>query len=202
MKITAHPVRKGTGEGPWVAQHLRPGNTAYLIMGEQSLARLAEIMGDTAMAARRRKRIERASRPCAEGVRRRRLAPSFSVRRDSLEKIPVATIGSWIPLAAGVPTRDQAERMAEALASPAWRTPAAGHLATTDRAGNPTPSGAAMSGRHRLSIASGLAAYGHRDIAADIADSGTGQRHPERHTSERCDYSVHRRKLWSRPTTA
>ena len=33
----------------------------------------------------------------------------LSVRRDTMDKIPVATIGSWIPLAAGVPTRAMAK---------------------------------------------------------------------------------------------
>jgi hypothetical protein len=36
----------------------------------------------------------------------------LAVNRDTMEKIPVATIGSWIPLAAGVPTEAMARRMA------------------------------------------------------------------------------------------
>ena len=50
MRMTVHPTRKGGNEGAWYADICVPGNTAYLIMGEQSLARLAELMGDTAMA--------------------------------------------------------------------------------------------------------------------------------------------------------
>ena len=59
MTMTVHPKRKGPNEGAWYADICVPGNTAYLIMGERSLARLAEIAGDKAMAARRRRRIEK-----------------------------------------------------------------------------------------------------------------------------------------------
>jgi len=37
----------------------------------------------------------------------------LAVKRDTLEKIKVATIGSWMPLMAEVPTRAMAGRMAE-----------------------------------------------------------------------------------------
>jgi len=41
----------------------------------------------------------------------------LSIKKDTMEKIPVATIGRWIPLTAGVPTKKMARRMAEALSS-------------------------------------------------------------------------------------
>jgi hypothetical protein len=47
----------------------------------------------------------------------------LSVNRDTLEKIPVATIGSWIPLMAEVPTDVMAKRMAEAIQTDHWNTP-------------------------------------------------------------------------------
>jgi len=47
----------------------------------------------------------------------------LSVNRDSLKKIPVATIGSWIALMARVPTKRMARRMAEALRTESWQTP-------------------------------------------------------------------------------
>jgi glycogen debranching enzyme len=96
----------------------------------------------------------------------------LSVQRDTLEKIPVATIGSWIPLVAGVPTYAQAKRMAEVLASPAWMTPLP--VPTVDRRDKRWKSDAFWRGDvwppTNYQIASGLAAYGHTDLAADIAD--------------------------------
>ena len=41
------------GEGRWYGDICVPGNTAYLVLGERSLARLAAIAGDAAMTARR-----------------------------------------------------------------------------------------------------------------------------------------------------
>jgi glycogen debranching enzyme len=96
----------------------------------------------------------------------------LSVRRDSLQKIPVATISSWIPLTPGVPTPAMARRMAEVLASPAWMTPLP--VPTVDRTDKRWKAEAFWRGdvwpSTNYQIASGLAAYGHRDLAADIAD--------------------------------
>ena len=172
MKMTVHPVRKGPGEGPWYADICVPGNTAYLIMGERSLARLAEIVGDTAMAARRRKRIEKGIAAMRQHMWDDKAGAFLSVRRDSLEKIPVATIGSWIPLAAGVPTAARRNAWPKCWPRPPGRRrcPCPPWTAPT-RAGNPTPSGAAMSGRPptiRSPPASPPTATA--DLAADIAD--------------------------------
>jgi hypothetical protein len=172
MKMTVHPSRKGGDEGAWYADICVPGNNAYLIMAERSLARLAETMGDKAMAARRMARVNKG----VEGMRKHlwdETAGTFlSVRRDSLEKIPVATIGSWIPLAAGVPTAAQAGRMAETLASPAWQTPLP--VPTVDRRDRRWKSNSFWRGDvwppTNYQIATGLAAYGHHQLAADIAD--------------------------------
>ena len=60
LKLTPHPIRKGPNEGAWYGDICMVGNTAYLIIAERSPARLAAVTGDTTMAARRRKRIEKA----------------------------------------------------------------------------------------------------------------------------------------------
>jgi glycogen debranching enzyme len=172
MRMTVHPTRKGTKEGAWYADICVPGNSAYLIMGERSLARLAEIAGDKEMAARRRLRMEKGVTAMREHMWDQEAGTFLSVNRDTLEKIPVATIGSWIPLAAGVPTKAMAGRMAEVLATPAWQTPLP--VPTVDRTDNRWKSGAFWRGdvwpSTNYQIASGLAAYGHKDLAADIAD--------------------------------
>ena len=85
---------------------------------------------------------------------------------------PWPPIGSWIPLAAGVPTEAMARRMAEVLASPAWQTPLP--LPTVDRtddAGSPAPSGAATFG-HRPTTRSPAAwpPMGTRTSPPTIAD--------------------------------
>lgn len=172
MAMTVHPKRKGANEGSWYADICVPGNTAYLIMGERSLARLAEIASDKEMAARRKRRMEKGVKGMRDHMWDEAAGTFLSVKRDTLEKIQVATIGSWIPLAAGVPTEAMARRMAEVLASPAWQTPLP--VPTVDRTDRRWKSSAFWRGDvwppTNYQIASGLAAYGHKDLAADICD--------------------------------
>jgi glycogen debranching enzyme len=172
MRMTVHPTRKGPKEGPWYADLCVPGNTAYLIMGERSLVRLAELAGDKEMADRRTKRMEKGIQGMRDHMWDEKAGTFLSVKRDSLEKLPVITIGSWIPLAAGVPTPAMAKRMAEVLASPAWQTPLP--VPTVERTDPRWKSSAFWRGdvwpSTNYQIASGLAAYGHTDLAADIAD--------------------------------
>jgi len=172
LKLKPHPTRKGPNEGAWYGDICMAGNTAYLVLAERSLARLATIMGDNAMAARRTKRIEKAVNAMRDHMWDEKAGTFLAVNRDSLEKIPVATIGSWIPLAAGVPTAAMARRMTEVLASPAWMTPLP--VPTVDRTDKRWKSGSFWRGdvwpSTNYQIASGLAAYGHRELAADIAD--------------------------------
>jgi len=172
LKLTKHPHRKGPGEGEWYGDICVPGNNAYLIMGERSLARLARLIGDTAMADRREKRIEKGVNGMREHLWDEEAGTFLSVKRDTLERIPARTIGGWIPLVAGVPTQAQADRMAEVLASPAFQTPLpVPTVGRDDPRFNPR-------GFWRgdvwpptnYQIASGLAAYGHHALAADIAD--------------------------------
>ena len=172
MRMTVHPTRKSPKEGAWYADICVPGNNAYLIMGERSLARLAEIAGDKEMAARRTLRAEKGIKGMRDHMWDEAAGTFLSVKRDTLEKIPVATIGSWIPLAAGVPTEAMAKRMAEVLASPAWMTPLP--VPTVDRTDRRWKSSDFWRGDvwppTNYQIAGGLAAYGHADLAADISD--------------------------------
>lgn len=172
LKMTPHPNRKGGGEGNWYSDICTPGNNAYLILGERCLQRLAGIMNDTEMAARRGRRIEKGVEGMREHMWDEEAGTFLSVRRDSLEKIPVATISSWIPLYAEVATPAMAARMAEVLESPSWMTPL------------PVPTVDAKDPRYRSNrfwrgdtwaptnyqIASGLAAYGFKELAAEICD--------------------------------
>ncbi len=172
LKLTPHPTRKGSDEGSWYGDICMAGNTAYLVLGERCLARLATIMGDSAMAARRQKRIDKAVKAMRDHMWDEKAGTFLAVKRDSLERIPVATISSWIPLTAGVPTKAMAKRMAEVLASPAWQTPLP--VPTLDRTDKRWRSRGFWRGDvwapTNYQIASGLAAYGHVDLAADISD--------------------------------
>jgi len=172
MRMTVHPKRKGPKEGVWYADVCVPGNSAYLIMGERSLARLAVIAGEEEMAARRKLRVEKGVKGMRDHMWDDKAGTFLSVKRDTLEKIPVATIGSWIPLAAGVPAEAMARRMADVLASPAWMTPLP--VPTVDRTDRRWRSNAFWRGDvwppTNYQIATGLAAYGHKDLAAEISD--------------------------------
>jgi putative isomerase len=172
LKLTPHPVRKGPEEGAWYGDLCVAGNTAYLVLGERSLARLAATAGNPEMAARRQARIDKAVRAMREHMWDEEAGTFLTVRRDTLEKVRVATIGSWIPLAAGVPTDAMARRMADVLRSPAWQTPLP--VPTVDRTDARWKSDAFWRGdvwpSTNYQIAGGLAAYGHADLAADIAD--------------------------------
>jgi len=172
LKLTAHPSRKGQAEGAWYGDICVTGNTSYLIMGERSLARLANIVGDRQMAARRKRRIYKAVKAMRDHMWDEKAGTFLSVKRDTMEKIPVATISSWIPLTAGVPTGDMANRMAEVLATAPWQTPLP--VPTVDSTDPRWKSNRFWRGdvwpSTNYQIARGLADYGHKTIAADIAD--------------------------------
>jgi len=172
LKLTAHPSRKGPAEGAWYGDICVTGNTSYLIMGERSLARLAEIVGDRKMASRRKQRIDKAVQAMRDHMWDEEAGTFLSVKRDTMEKIPVATISSWVPLTAGVPTESMARRMAEVLASDPWQTPLP--IPTVDPADPRWKSRSFWRGDvwppTNYQIASGLATYGHKALAADIAD--------------------------------
>ena len=172
LKLTVHPTRKGADEGTWYGDVCASGNTAYLIMGENSLMRLAKIAGDKSMVARRKARIDKAVASMRKYMWDAESGCFLSVRRDTLEKIPVATIGSWIALAAGVPTNAMARRMAVVLAGEHWNTPLP--VPTVDRKDTRWKSNGFWRGdvwpATNYQIATGLARYGHKALAAEIAD--------------------------------
>ena len=134
--------------------------------------RLAEIVGDKAMAARRKARIEKAVAAMRQHMWDEEAGTFLSVKRDSLEKIPVGTIGSWMALMAGVPTEPMARRMAEALQTEHWTTPLP--VPTVDRKDPRWKPDSYWRGdvwpAPNYQIATGLTRYGYRDLAADIAD--------------------------------
>lgn len=172
LKLTVHPTRKGKNEGTWYGDICVTGNTAHLVAAEKSLMRLAELVGDKAMAARRKIKIKKAIEAVRTHMWDEKAGTFLSVHRDTLKKVPVATCGSWMSLWAGIPTKAMAKRMAEVLSSPSWQTPIP--LPTVDRKDRRWGSKAGFRGAAwpsiNYQIASGLADYGYRNLAADITD--------------------------------
>jgi putative isomerase len=172
LKLEKHPSRNGDNEGAWYGDTWVTGNTSYLIMGEKSLARLARTIADEGMAARRQNFIDKAVQAMREHMWDEEAGTFLSVKKKDMMKIPVATISSWIPLAAGVPDKKMAQRMAEVLATESWQTPLP--VPTVDSKDPRWKSSDFWRGdvwpSTNYQIASGLYDYGFKDLAALIAD--------------------------------
>jgi putative isomerase len=97
----------------------------------------------------------------------------LAVNVQTMSTIPAATVGGFMPLLARVPTPLQALRMASTLAGPAWATPLP--IPTVARDNPQFSSGEFWRGdvwpAPNYQVASGLAAYGHHQAAAHIADA-------------------------------
>jgi glycogen debranching enzyme len=172
LKLTTHPLRKGATEGNWYGDICLPGITSYLISSERSLQRLAKALGDSAMARRRERRIEKSIAAVRRYMWDGENGTFLAVNRDTLEKIRVATIGSWIPLMAEVPTRAMVKRMAQAFLTEHWQTPLP--IPTVDHKDSRWVSNKYWRGdvwpAPNYQVAGGFALRGYRQIAADIAD--------------------------------
>ncbi len=178
LKLTLHPKRKDgppwpwVGEGRWYGNICVPGNTGYLILAERCLARLAAILGDTAMVKRRKRRIDKSVAAVRRHMWDEESGTFLAVNRDTLEKIRVATIGSWIPLAAEVPAPKMVKSMAQAIQTDHWQTPLP--IPTVDRHDKRWVPNSYWRGDvwpvPNYQVASGFAYAGHRSIAVDIAD--------------------------------
>jgi hypothetical protein len=178
LKLTRHPRRRDVapwpwiGEGCWYGDICVPGNTGYLIQSERSLIRLATILGDTAMIARRRKRIKKCQTAVREHMWDQESGVFLAVKRDTLEKIRIGTIGSWMPLIAEIPTRAMVRRMAEAIKTDHWQTPLP--IPTVDRRDKRWVAASYWRGDvwpvPNYQVAAAFAKQGYRAIAADIAD--------------------------------
>jgi putative isomerase len=173
LKMTPHPTRKGEGEGNWYGDILIPANTAYLLLSERCLAEMAKEMGDSAMAKRRKARLDAGSASMREHMWDEDKGCFLAVQRDTLKKATVATVGGFMPLAAGVPTNRQAARMAETLCSSAWATPIP--VPTVSRDDARFRSNAFWRGdvwpAPNYQVASGLFRYGHKSPCNRIADA-------------------------------
>lgn len=172
LKLTRHPTRNSGEEGNWYGDILVVGNTAYLVQAEQSLARLARIVGDEEMAQRREVRIKKSVKAVRKYMWDEESGLFLAVHRDTLKKIKETSIGCWMPLLAEIPTEAMARRMAAVLASKAWQTPLP--VATMPQDDPRYSPGGFWRGDawppSTYQVAKGIKAYGYDDLAADIAD--------------------------------
>jgi glycogen debranching enzyme len=174
LKMIPHPGRAaGPDNGNWYGNIAIPANTAYLLLSELSLARMALLLGDREMATRRGTRYDQGVAAMRKYMWDDHVGCFLAVDIESLEKIMTATVGGFIPLIARVPTSKQAAAMAATLSTPVWATPLPiPTVACTDAQFS---SGKFWRGdvwpAPNYQVASGLALYGHHDAAARIADS-------------------------------
>ena len=180
LQLTPHPLRPaGPDNGPWYGDILIPANTAYLLLSELSLSRLARLAGNDAMARRRTARYNFGKRAMQQHMWSQQQGCFLAVRRDSqvqsgtLDQIPAPTVGSFMPLMAHVPTPAQARAMAATLASPAWNTPLP--IPTVAKSDEQFVASEFWRGdvwpAPDFQVATGLAVYGLHTDAARIADA-------------------------------
>lgn len=174
LKMISHPGRPTRADnGDWYGDIALPSVTAYLLASERALMRMATLMGDYAMAARRRTRHAKGMAAMRKHMWDEKAGCFVAVHIETLDKVSSLSIGSFIPLMAGVPDAKQAARMAVTLETPSWTTPL------------PVPSAAANDAKYsagkywrgdvwpalNFQIAIGLAAYGHRALGARITNA-------------------------------
>ena len=173
LDLTKHPAAHNVTKGEWYGDILVTGNSSYLLMAERSLAELAEAAGEREMAQRRMARYEKGAEAMRKYMWDSQAGMFFAVRRDTLEKIPQQSIGCWMPLLAGVPTREMAARMAQVLETDDWMTPVP--VATIPRSDPRFEAAGFWRGDAwtvtSYQVAAGIKAYGYDDLAARIADA-------------------------------
>ena len=172
LRLRPHPGRPaGAENGEWYGDIYIPANTAYLLLAEQSLIRLAEAAGSPEMAVRRRPIVARGHAAMRRYMWDERQGCFLGVRRDGMRKAATATIGGMVALEGGIPTAMQAARMANALAGASWNTPLP--LPTVDRLDAEYKSGEFWRGdvwpAPAYQTLAGLARYGHRTLVGALA---------------------------------
>ena len=173
LKLTNHPTRKSGAEGAWYGDVLVTGNTAYLVLAEKCLVLLARILGDEKMAQRRELRINKSVEAVRKYMWDEKSGLFLAVHRDSLVKIKDTSIGCWMTLYAGIPTKEMAKRMVSVLNSHGWQTPLT--VPTIPQDDSRYKSDGFWRGdvwpASTYQIVRGLKEYGYDDLAATIADT-------------------------------
>jgi glycogen debranching enzyme len=172
LQMITYPGRAaGVDNGRWYGDIAIPANTAYLLLSELSLERMATLLGDKAMAARSRARYAKSAAAMRAHMWDESSGCFLAVHTETLERVKTATVGGFMPLMAHVPTAPQATAMAAALSASSWATPLP--IPTVARTDPQFSSGEFWRGdvwpAPNYQVATGLAAYGHHETAARIA---------------------------------
>jgi glycogen debranching enzyme len=173
LQLIPHPGRaEGPNNGAWYGDIYIPANTAYLLLSEASLIRLAKAAGDHKLAARRKPILKKGIEAMRAHMWDETQGCFLAVHRQDLRKIQTATIGSFVPVQAGVPTARLAARMAEALLSPHWNTPLP--FPTVDRLNPAYKSDSFWCGDFwpapAFQTLEGMARYGYGNTMGPLAD--------------------------------
>jgi len=177
LKMIPHPGRAaGPNNGAWYGNIAIPANTAYLLLAEQSLERMAHVMGDHAMAMRRQARYQKGVQAMQQQMWNEDASCFLSINVLTGKQTGAPTIGGFMPLMARVPTLPQARSMAAALNTSAWNTPLPiPTVASTDNEYKPDDFWRGdVWPAPNYQVATGLALYGYRDTASHIADATVG----------------------------
>ncbi|MCL2661368.1 MAG: hypothetical protein FWD64_12750 [Acidobacteriaceae bacterium] len=172
LTLITHPGRPaGPDNGPWYGDIYIPANTAYLLLSEQSLVRLADAVGDHALARRRRPKLNKGVEAMRKHMWDEEHGCFLAVRHKDLSKIRTATIGGLVPLQAGIPSKSQAARMAEVIATDQWNTPLP--FPTVNRTAPEYKSDGFWRGdvwpAPAFQILDGLARYGYKKLVFEMA---------------------------------
>lgn len=172
LQMIPHPQRAaGPDNGPWYGDIYIPANTAYLLLSEQCLIRMAKAVGEPALAARRKPIVDKGVAAMRNLMWDEQQGVFLAVRREGMKKIASATVGGMVPLQGQIPTPPQAARMAEALATPHWSTPVP--LPSVDRLDAEYKSDGFWRGdvwpASVFQTLEGLSHYGHRELVGELA---------------------------------
>jgi len=171
MKLTKHPSRAEGGE--WYGNVEGVEQTCFLLMSERAIVDMAKLVGDTVLAARFEKTIARRIKAMQEKMWDAEKGGFYSLDRDTDTKIPAKTIQTFLPLACGAATPEQAATIAQQLQDPKqWWT---GCPVPTTAASDPTyQSGGFWRGDMwppmTYLVAYGLCRYGYHDLARELTD--------------------------------
>lgn len=173
LQMIPHPGRPaGPSNGNWYGSIAIPANTSYLLLSELALARMATIVGNHDLAARRRARYDKGAAAMRKYMWDDSAACFLAIDFETRKKVVSPTVGSFMALMARVPTQQQAAAMAAQLQTPAWATPLP--IPTVARSNPRFVSASYWRGdvwpAPNYQVITGLAAYGFHSLAAHVAD--------------------------------
>jgi hypothetical protein len=171
MKLTPHPKRAESG--PWYGNVEGVEQTCFLLMSEEAIAELAAEFSQQDMAEKYRGIVARRIKAVQEKMWDPQTQFFYSLDRDSHAKIPVRTIQSFLTLACGAATHEQAEALVKQLQDPKqwWARYPIPTVALDDpKFGADAMWRGDMWPATTYLVACGLHRYGYHDVARQLAE--------------------------------